>query len=309
MKISICIPAYQRPENIKRLLQSIAVQTFRDLEVVITDDSPDDSVKNVLQEFSILPVHYIKNETALGTPSNWNYAISKAKGEWIKLMHDDDWFADENSLQIFADATGNRSPFIFSDYTNVFESGRTRHVNFPSSWKKRIVEQPLTLMAQNVIGPPSVTMVHHSVREQYDTFMKWRVDIDFYIRILKEYKSFTHIDKPLINVGISNSQVTNSCFNMPEVELPEGLLMLSKYGVKPLKHLLVYDAWWRTLRNVNTRNEKQLMLYTPHDRWPEVIKHMVRHEALIPAKLLKNGIVSKLSMFASYVLNQKRLSH
>ena len=68
MKISICIPAYQRPENIKRLLQSIAVQTFRDLEVVITDDSPDDSVKNVLQEFSILPVHFIKNETALGTP-------------------------------------------------------------------------------------------------------------------------------------------------------------------------------------------------------------------------------------------------
>ncbi|HVG40418.1 MAG TPA: glycosyltransferase family 2 protein, partial [Chitinophagaceae bacterium] len=112
--ISICIPAYKRPENIARLLQSISIQTCKNYEIIITDDSPDDSLIKVLQKYSHLPIQYYKNETALGTPANWNYGISKASGEWIKLMHDDDWFSSEKSLQHFADHTADKKKFIFS---------------------------------------------------------------------------------------------------------------------------------------------------------------------------------------------------
>ena len=45
--ISICIPAYKRAAFIKRLLDSIAIQSFQDYEVVITDDSPGDDVEQV----------------------------------------------------------------------------------------------------------------------------------------------------------------------------------------------------------------------------------------------------------------------
>ena len=41
----------------KRLLKSIQIQTFRDFEVVVTDNSPDDAVEAVCQQFSqLLPV-------------------------------------------------------------------------------------------------------------------------------------------------------------------------------------------------------------------------------------------------------------
>ena len=46
--ISICIPAYKNTTYVGRLLDSISEQTFTDYEVVVTDDSPDDSVKNFL---------------------------------------------------------------------------------------------------------------------------------------------------------------------------------------------------------------------------------------------------------------------
>lgn len=39
-KVSICIPAYGNPEGIRRLLDSIAGQTYTDFEIIITDDSP-----------------------------------------------------------------------------------------------------------------------------------------------------------------------------------------------------------------------------------------------------------------------------
>jgi glycosyltransferase involved in cell wall biosynthesis len=42
--ISICIPAYKRTEFLQRLLDSIDIQTFKNFEVIVTDDSPGNDV-------------------------------------------------------------------------------------------------------------------------------------------------------------------------------------------------------------------------------------------------------------------------
>src|SRR5580765_4245670 len=95
--ISICIPAFKGVEFLERLLNSIAVQNFRDFEVVVADDSPDDSVRTLCAQYqSRFSLSYHHNPIPLGTPANWNQAIAKASGQWIKLMHDDDWFADND---------------------------------------------------------------------------------------------------------------------------------------------------------------------------------------------------------------------
>jgi glycosyltransferase involved in cell wall biosynthesis len=303
-KISICIPSYKRPENIRRLLGSIAIQTFKDFEIVITDDSPDDSVKRVVDSFSELSILYFKNETALGTPANWNKGISLAKGDWIKIMHDDDWFRTSESLETFAQKTNENKAFIFSQYVTVFESGQERKSNFPLLWKDLIVNSPLTLLANNVIGAPSVTLINKNFAELYDERMKWRVDIDYYIRLLEKEKGYALINDYLVNIGMSESQVTNYSINNPQVELPEGLLLLKKYGIKPLKNAIVYDAWWRIVRNCNIRRKEQLYDYVPDGQWPKAIIEIVRHQSRVPAKFLKIGILSKLIMLLSRFLNR-----
>jgi glycosyltransferase involved in cell wall biosynthesis len=307
--ISICIAAYNRISFLKRLLDSIQRQTFKNFEVIVTDDSPGTEVDELCKQFeSNFKLFYKKNTPALGTPANWNEAIKHANGEWIKLMHDDDWFANENSLELFANATAQNNKFIFSAYHNVFENNSsTERKLFPTHWRQRIIKNPVTLLNTNVIGPPSVTLIHRSITEQYDTNMKWRVDIDFYIRLLKNEQTFSYINTPLINVGISDSQVTNSCINQPEVELPEGLLLLIKYGVEPLRNILVYDAWWRIIRNVGVRGRNDLERYTAYQEWPAVIIHMVNQQSKILPSVLKIGVFSKFFMFLSYLANQRYL--
>lgn len=49
MLVSICIPAYEDIEGITRLLNSIVMQTFKDFEVVITDDTRDNRIQDVLK--------------------------------------------------------------------------------------------------------------------------------------------------------------------------------------------------------------------------------------------------------------------
>ena len=78
--ISICIPAYKRAQHLKRLLESIADQDYRDFEVILTDDSPDNEVAGLCNEYTDkFPLTYHRNPSALGTPANWN---SPRSPEW-----------------------------------------------------------------------------------------------------------------------------------------------------------------------------------------------------------------------------------
>ncbi len=306
-KVSICIPAYRRVNYLTRLLNSIAVQTFKDFEVILSDDSPDDSVEQLAALYrDKFTLHYFKNTTALGTPENWNFAITKAEGEWIKLIHDDDWFETPNSLGVFVEHTKQGNRFIFSAYANVFDgSNRVDKIFVPAFWQKRIIRQPLTLLAHNVVGPPSVTMIHRSITEIYDARMKWRVDMDFYVRLLQQEKAFTYISQQLVNVGVNPQQVTNYCFENPQVELPEGFLLLTKYGADTLTNIFVYDAWWRLLRNMHITSADQLTQYEA-GQWPGVITTMVKHLKRVPRRLLNIGVLSKGFMAVSFMLNGKK---
>ena len=303
--ISICIPAYKRVNYLKRLLDSIAQQKFRDFEVIITDDSDDTSVEDLSQlykeKFTLL---YHKNMSTLGTPANWNAGVSLAKGEWIKLIHDDDWFVDENSLSKFASVTDSSVKFIFSAYQNIYESVLSpKKIGISSEWKNRIASNPETIFALNVIGPPSVTLIHKSITLEYDERLKWRVDQEFYIRLLKMDNNFIYIPETLINIGISSSQVTQRTMYNPTVELPEGLIMLQEHGILSLKNIRIYDTWWRLFRNMGIVTEDLLYKYSRKE-WPLIILRMMKDLSKVPSGLLKNGVISKTFMTLSFLKNR-----
>ena len=80
--ISICIPAYQRTAFLKRLLDSIKIQTYSNYEVVITDDSPDFDVKELVEkvigsnEYVLsgrLEIDYLNEKYQLSLPEKDDY--------------------------------------------------------------------------------------------------------------------------------------------------------------------------------------------------------------------------------------------
>lgn len=306
--LSICIPAYKRIEFLKRLLDSITIQHFRDFEVVVTDDSPTDDVEIVCEEYSKkFPLHYRRNKTALGTPENWNEAIRNATGQWIKLMHDDDWFASPVSLAMFAKTVEEnpQSSFIYSAYQNMYaEDGQIEAVRISRFRKRKLEIDPVTLFSKNVIGPPSVTLVRNDGKEWYDRKTKWVVDIDFYIRVLKINKP-VYIDSLLINVGINSEQVTRTTFRVPAVEIPENFYLLEKTGIHHLKNVLVYDAWWRIIRNLGIRTIDVIRSNGYNGIVHPLIKSMIGWQASFPRSVIKIGLFSKFLMFIHYLSHRQ----
>jgi glycosyltransferase involved in cell wall biosynthesis len=308
--ISICIPAFKRTDFLKRLLDSIAIQTYTNFEVIVTDDSPSNEVKELCAQYEHnFTLYYYKNPQNLNTPENWNEGIRRATGTWIKIMHDDDWFSRPDSLAKYAAAVQDNpeKTFFFSAYTNIYEgTERIQEMRLKPFWHKSLLKTPQILIADNVIGPPSVTMHKNDQQTWYDRNMKYVVDIDFYIRSLQNTTP-VYIDEPLVNVGINPAQVTKYTFGVPEVHLKESLLLLEKNGSSHLKNIIVFDGWWRLIRNFSVKNAEQLRSFGYYGPVPEIILSIIQFQNKVPAAWLKKGLISKSLMAGCYLLNRKML--
>jgi glycosyltransferase involved in cell wall biosynthesis len=302
--ISICIPAYKRIEFLKRLFDSIAIQTYKDYEVIITDDSPDEVVSTFVKNYvDIKNVFYFRNLTTLGTPENWNESIRKARGTWIKLMHDDDWFTNENSLQGFYEATVNHQDysFIFSGHNNIIEGKSAgKKILLNATGNLLLKWSPLNLFKKQYVGNPSCTLIRRDIDVFYDSNFKWVVDFEFYIRCLLKVKKYCYINLPLINVGINDAQVTNYTFRQPQIEIPENHIMAEKLGVHILRNIFVYDYYWRMYRNLGIRNIQDIKQYFTGSVHP-LLAQMVNAQNKIPVTILKKGFFSKLFMLLTYL--------
>lgn len=239
MKVSICIPAYKHPHFLKRCLDSVLEQDFSDYEIVITDDSPDNTLQKLVSAtYNDDRIRYYKNEKPLGSPRNWNEAIRKAQGEYIKILHHDDWLASPQSLKKYV-AMFDNNPDVniaFSGCCDVKENGDKKIHTASSSFLKKLGKEPETVYRGNQLGAPSVCVFRNRRNYLFNPHLIWLVDTDFYIRVIAENGKFIYSPELLVNIGISEHQITQSDLASYNIRLKERMLLFNQYNLKDKSH-------------------------------------------------------------------------
>jgi len=233
MKVSICIPTFNQTEYLKKILDSILIQTYRNYEIIITDDSSNNNVKKLIDRCNFRgKLKYFKNKTASGSPENWNRSVGYATGEYIKILHHDDWFTGKDSLKKFVDLLDNnpKADFAFSASLALDQNGRLLFTHTINEKQIRSLRKNgEVLFLGNFIGAPSATIYKRSINLKYDRNLKWFVDVDFYIKVFAKNSHFAYSPEPLINVTADAAhQVTKQCLNNKEVELFESIYLYGK---------------------------------------------------------------------------------
>ena len=238
--VSICIPAYKDVHGIKRLLDSIAACDFTDVEIILTDDTPDDSVKTVVREHALADrVSYHHNDKALGPAGNWNHALDLAQGEYIKIMHQDDWFT-------YPDSLGRFVKMLDSDPDAVLAYCGSRQVTIKpddpgdlSDYFDRCITDEHQVLIENdyralyigqYIGAPSA-VIHRRSDLRFDPNLKWLIDADFYMGLLKDGGKMVCSKDPLVSIGVSDGQLTNDCVDSREVNIREYKYVFNKFDL------------------------------------------------------------------------------
>jgi glycosyltransferase involved in cell wall biosynthesis len=89
MKFSFIIPVYNRPEETKELLESLATQTDLDFEVVIVEDGSKNTSEEIVKSFSsILNILYFFKENS-GPGDSRNYGMKNATGDYFIILDSD----------------------------------------------------------------------------------------------------------------------------------------------------------------------------------------------------------------------------
>jgi glycosyltransferase involved in cell wall biosynthesis len=100
---SIIIPLYNRPQEIKELLETLTLQTYKHFEVLVIEDGSTDDAAEIVKSFAgKLDVKYFVKPNS-GQGFTRNYGFERAKGDYF-VIFDSDCLIPENYLQIVNDS-------------------------------------------------------------------------------------------------------------------------------------------------------------------------------------------------------------
>lgn len=133
IKLSVIIPVYNAEGNLSQCLNSILVQTLKEIEIICVDDGSTDDSYRLLQAFqkNDSRIVVLQQENA-GAGAARNLALTKAKGDYIAFMDADDWYPNSHILELLYQKAVQNNVWVcggsFSEYkdgkVNTTYSGR-----------------------------------------------------------------------------------------------------------------------------------------------------------------------------------------
>lgn len=166
MKLSILIPYHDTPNTafyLSRALQSIASQSFKDYEIVLTKEG----------QFA----------------RNHNAAIQKAKGEYVQMLQMDDYFAHEKALENIVKEIEQKEYFHHWMITACLHDIENQICNpHTPEWTDNIY------IGNNRLGSVSTLSMRRESALQFEEPLQWLVDCDLYYRMYLKY-GYPHINK------------------------------------------------------------------------------------------------------------------
>ena len=122
--ISIIIPCYNIEKYIEKCIESIEKQTYKNIEIIAVDDCSKDGtlakLKELQEKYPNLQVY--QNDKNRGAAYSRNFAMKKAKGEYIGFVDSDDYITDDYYEKLMETAEKEKADLVATDIEIVYEN-------------------------------------------------------------------------------------------------------------------------------------------------------------------------------------------
>lgn len=135
-KVSVCMATYNGSQYIGEQINSILKQLGDNDELIISDDSSTDNTVSIIKGFNDNRVVLYENQKFANHIFNFEFALSKAEGDYIFLSDQDDvWFENKVSRSI---AELQTADLALSDCMLIDKNGNTLKASFFEGRKSNI---------------------------------------------------------------------------------------------------------------------------------------------------------------------------
>jgi glycosyltransferase involved in cell wall biosynthesis len=211
MKISICIPTWEQhgygKTFLTRLLETINSQSYKNFNVVVSDHSVNSEIYETCISFNKkFEIIYVKNESNRGNgPANTNNCIKSANGDLIKIMFQDDFFFDTNSLKYIVESfENNKGNWLVNGCNHTYDDGKTYGRTMIPKWNDEI------LFGKNTISSPSVLSFKNFDSCFFDENLTMLMDCEMYYQLYIRYGLPIILDKTLVTNRIHKYQISST---------------------------------------------------------------------------------------------------
>jgi glycosyltransferase involved in cell wall biosynthesis len=191
---------------LRQALESILVQDYPDVEVVISDDSKDDEIASECRDWDAkLRIRYFQNTgPRISASRKLNLAIDKCEGSVVKILCQDDLLADPSSLKKTVEGLTHGNVWLVSAYAHVDEN----NVRLGSHTPK----PNLRIERKNTIGSHS-GLAFLKNHQRFDEKLFRRMDCELYRRLFENYGKPFYLLSETVKVRQWQGQATNSSIN------------------------------------------------------------------------------------------------
>jgi glycosyltransferase involved in cell wall biosynthesis len=180
-------------------------------EILVSDDTPDDSVRKLVAALAGLypQLRYLPGARTGNPVQNWNRGLAAASGAYCVLVHHDEFFLNSRYLRDavdFLQATKGRAVAAKCSVTGLDRPSRFAAVQRVM----RAIGAPLwTLYALNWLGPTASVVFENSPEARFDQELVNSVDVDFYYRLFRGSSKVAFLDGTRVgSFGHHQAQIT-----------------------------------------------------------------------------------------------------
>ena len=227
MLISIITPTFNSASSIQGTVKSVILQNYGNFEHIIVDNKSNDNtldlIKNLYKNAGFEEKFKIITEKDNGIADAFNKGIKNSTGEIIGILNSDDILFDESILYLIKTALSQSGKLIA--HGNIFMEDHVFGSNFRFPLRDRILgigfNHPGMFINREVYTRIGL----------YNTEMHYAMDVDFFIRLQKEYRDIeevsAYINHPLVTMKAGGASWIN--------ELK---------AIKEVKHSLIRNKMW-----------------------------------------------------------------
>jgi glycosyltransferase involved in cell wall biosynthesis len=214
---SVMIPAYNCAGYLEVALKSVLDQdpgvALMQIEV-IDDHSTDADVGAIVERLGKGRVGYFRQEKNVGSLRNFETCLNRSKGQWIHLLHGDDFVAPGFYREIRA--LFEAYPDAGAAFTGFYYIGPEGAVLYPNrilTKKSGYVDNWREVIAQSQCIQPPAMVVKRSVYEDLGSFfgVHYGEDWEMWVRISYAYP-VVHSPMRLANYRIHPNNITSQYF-------------------------------------------------------------------------------------------------
>ncbi|WP_293960504.1 glycosyltransferase [uncultured Fusobacterium sp.] len=218
---SIVVVTYNFEKIILECLDGIEKQTYKNFEVIISDDASKDKTVEICEKWKEkvkdqIVVTIIKNKKNEGVTKNINKGIKLATKEWVKIVAGDDILREDALENINFFINNNLEAKIIASKAQLFCIKNGKRIDLEVEPKnkeiytKSTIEQFKRLLEGNFILAPTVVIKNSLLKDMnyFDEKYKMVEDYPFWLKSSKNNIKFYFLDKIIIDYRQSSSSVS-----------------------------------------------------------------------------------------------------